>query len=257
MVWKLTATGFLLSIAAIMPLTEQWWERKPYMEWTTGEVEKVMNDSPWVAFSLATYPAYEHGPRLRPGRSPLTLRFMLLSSTPIRIAYLRRVSFPAGPMTERLVRTDDLTLKSEAEESEAKLRRFIAEYPDDIRIQGDHLHIVIAMCMVQSVPLDIQSGFHWRELPLPDTLRNLKLADLSGRTYLSTSAGRRVGISGYNPPRTELSDATFYFPRLMSDGTPLIDGDEKELRFETSFQGKTIKVKYDLRKTLFQGRMDL
>lgn len=175
--------------------------------------------------------------------------------------------FPTGPVFEKLVQLKNLGSKSAAEESQAKLERFIASYPCDVRVQGDDLHIVVAIASVQYVPTDVRvatedDAMHnanrptWEEKPPPEFLREMQLPDLLGRTFLSTAPGNRVDIVRYDPPNVDMLEAMLYFPRTLPDGSPFIRPVDKELRFETRINGKGVKVKFDLKKLLYKGKLE-
>jgi hypothetical protein len=122
----LAATG---TVAA-----KSWSEKKPFMEWSAREVDQILNESPWVAVSvrgifLDRRPTYPY---------PVNWRIVLVTALPVREPYLRRLSFPgdvqARPDFETSVPVNRARKKPEPEEAQYRLQRFMALYPNDIRV---------------------------------------------------------------------------------------------------------------------------
>ena len=89
----------ILVSTAILTATD-WWEKKPFMEWSAGEVDQLLNDSPWSGVT-------PFSARIRTPISsyPISWRILLLSAKPVREAYLRRRPIPwtykKGPISKR------------------------------------------------------------------------------------------------------------------------------------------------------------
>lgn len=86
---------------------------------------------------------------------PVNLRVSLLSAKPVREAHLRRISLLHELVMEKTVRVEDLSPQSTTDESQAMLRRFMESCPDDLRVRGDELRIVVAVAAVQYFPADV------------------------------------------------------------------------------------------------------
>jgi len=248
-------------------MAQAWWEKKPYQEWSVREVDRMLNDSPWVAITPLHLP--------RQSAFPLNLRFLLLTARPIREGYLRRLSFPAnvqkGPDFENTIPVDQAKARDKAEESQARLKRFMSANQGDIRVRGDERHIVIAVALSQFVPpsasrwaIDTEgrqirteiSQSPWIEEPRPEFLMGSKLSDWVGRTYVTTNLGKRAEVVRYDPPGLDLLGAKFYFSRRTPDGKILIGDGDDELRFETRIGGKQVRVKFDLKKMKYKGKLE-
>jgi hypothetical protein len=263
-----------ISVLSMLLLTgsstdQGWWDKKPYLEWSADEADRMLNDSPWVGIIPLRL--------ARQSNYPLNLRVLPLTAQPIREAYLRRLSFPAdvekGPDFETTIPADQAKAKDKMEESRARLDRFIRANQGDIRVRGDDRHIVITMVLTQFVPLPTRWGdvpgsarvgvmfgvgqTPWLEDPRPGLLMGLQLSDWLGNTFLSTSHGKRAGIVRYDPPALDLLGAKFYFPRRVSDGTGLIGNRDTELLFETRIGGRHVRVKFDLRKMMYKGKLEI
>jgi len=95
----------------------------------------------------------------------------------------------------------------------------------------------------------------WSEEPPPDKVTRLRFSDLVRDTNLSTDSGERVSPARFVP--RDRAGAKFYFPRILPDGSALISKAHKELRFETRIGDQRLKVRFDLRKMVYKGRLEL
>jgi hypothetical protein len=68
--------------------------------------------------------------------------------------------------------------------------------------------------------------------------------------------GKRLKVFDYIPPGADRLGAKILFQRILPDGTPFIAPGDKELRFETRINKMKIKVKFDLRKMLYKGKLE-
>lgn len=97
----------LLVIWAIMVAAAsaaEFWDSKPFMEWSEKELEKVLTDSPWGGKATLTHE--KEGANLGP--IDLTLIVNVRSATPVRMALARRqlaAGLPASPDLEKNLST--------------------------------------------------------------------------------------------------------------------------------------------------------
>ena len=85
----------------------------------------------------------------------------------------------------------------------------------------------------------------------------LELSDWLGNTFLSTSHGKRAEIVRYDPPGLDSLGAKFYFLRRLHDGSALIGNRDTDLQFETRIGGRRVRVKFDLRKMMYKGKLQI
>ena len=85
----------------------EWWEEKPYTEWSAEQVDTVLNNSPWVRLAPGA-------PATRSGRNsalatfvPLYYQVRLLTARPIREGLLRIISLGMGSATADIRRLDE------------------------------------------------------------------------------------------------------------------------------------------------------
>ena len=89
-----------------------------------------------------------------------------------------------------------------------------------------------------------------------DELADIDASSLVPVTRLATNAGKRVELSSYQPPGSRGAGALYYFPRILPDGTPLIAQSDRELVFETVINKKKLKIKFDLGKLKYKGKIE-
>ncbi len=263
--WLVGTLFTVLAATGILPASN-WWEKKPFMEWSVIEARELLYDSPWVGFILVgfrteTPPTPSAAPpstvpgEYRPNRKErIDYCVRLLTARTIREAMLRFISL--GSFAEPVVKAEDLKGRDEAGEERARLAKFLSTRPDDVRVKGDAQNIIIGITIRTSVVVPgMYSSF--AEDVHPEAFIRLSLSDLASVTQLVTNGGSRARLTRYEPPDTSQLGARFYFPRTMSDGSPLIKPNDKELRFETHIQGRSIKIEFDLGRMTYKGKLEI
>jgi hypothetical protein len=242
-----------------LAVAKEWWEKKNYDKWSKKEVARMLDDSPWGQIHTVTIvnPASPGGSRSfenlgrgdleREKQNRFHLRF--LSAKPVRMAFVRNIMMNAAGNVNK---------------------EMLEKYVE----QSNEEYIIIAM-QVSTVP----AGSSTLQGYLA-ALNHLRVPDLVNTTALSTDSGRRVYITHYEPPGRDGLGAKFIFKRRLPDGSSLVSGDDKEIRFETTIEltedltntGLTpndpqrsidhkrsdrIFMKFDLRKMIFDGKLEI
>jgi hypothetical protein len=262
------------------------WLQKPFTEWSAGQIDRILNDSPWVGICVARQKRGEFEALQAVGvlPSPLCWRVRLLTARPVREALLAELSFAANAGGDSAtVNVQDVRDVNSPARREARLKEWAKSYPEDFRIKGDDENIVIALTMTQFVQSWVAAQYEidrhsrsgsernptvvgedtrrmpsdWKEDPRPEKLMNLKTSDLAGRTYLSTKSGRRVGVLRYEPPGNDRLGARLYFSRKLADGTPLLTEADKEIQFETMIDAQSVKVTFSVKKLVYKGKLEI
>lgn len=256
-------TPFVLFLLFPMLLmAEEWWETQPYLQWSPEQVWTILNRSPWVVFIQAGIrPLSESVNVVQPSLPysvrqvsllPLSFRVSLITASPVREALLRQLASSKG--AETTINTEDYRADTEKD----RLDRFIATYPDDIRVKGDRQYIIIAVSLrVLDTdncwpPLD-RTCPNWLEEPNADELSRIDASTLTSATSLATNTNR-VALLRYEPPGGDRLGAKYYFPRKLPNGAPLISATDKELTFETLINNSRVRTKFNLRKMSYKGK---
>jgi hypothetical protein len=247
----ISALCILLAGAAVL-LSKDWWDKKPFQEWTEKDAARMLNNSPWgqihtvtiinnqYSGDTRTFQSIGSGDLEREKRNRFHLRF--ITAKPIRMAIARQM------MATRKTLAPELMQK----------------YVD----QPNEQNIVVAMVLSSEPPgASSLNGYI-------SALMKLRTTDLTHNTSLTTNSGGKVFLVRYDPPGRDSLGAKFYFPRNKEDGTPLVSPGDKELRFETSitlledaqpaFQTGSasqrtdpVWMQFDLKKMIFEGRLEI
>lgn len=187
------------------------WESKPYTQWSEKEARSIIEKSPWtVEFRQGRLGDIGRNVSASSGegesafdaeREFVTIvRVQLFSSRPVRQAY---VAIQAKGDKGKLERMRDFATRAIDDE-------IIISWNIDSKPRG-----------VQAVRV------------LNTKLNAMNLTDLKNNTYIATDTGKKLYIKDFIPPTKDGTGAKFVFPRVMPDGTPLITPDVKRLRFQT------------------------
>ena len=283
---KQPISSLLIVLVTTLPLiAKDWWEKKPYIEWAPEEIDRMLNDSPWVSLcpaelrsgqqviSSASEPAQHvsssekrttpmHNTQLQQPVLPLLInyRIRLLTARPVREAFLSELSLSVQvrqePSSQKTVTLERIKGGDQVSTRQAWLKQFLAEHRGDILVDGDDRRIMVAITLTQFVTHETpHKSSDWIEQPRPENLIEIHMEDVKSTTTLSTTTGSQVRLIQYDPPGMDMLGAKFYFPRTLPDGRPLIGHGDKELRFETRINGKSVKVRFDLRKMIYKGKL--
>ena len=256
---------FLAGVACLgVVFPQQWYERRPYAEWSPKEVKRILEDSAWTKVQTLTvnnatpsasrtFESTGGGDLQREMQNHFRMRF--LTAMPVRMAIARSLMLkhPEKMTPGRL----------------AGLDRFVRQ-PDD-------LNIIVLMTLSSTPAGSVSMRDYWT------SLLGLRTSNLTSNTFLATNSGRKVYLNRYEPPGKDGLGAKFFFPRFLDDGTPLVTPQDKEIRFETTLENvrqrfgegnveglpdfgegpnlttrqDRIWVVFKVRKMSFQGRLEI
>jgi len=243
---KLVLPAVSVLLLADILVAQQWWEKKHYTEWTAREARRMIDGSPWgKIFRIA---GFEGQPSADLVQVPFPVLFHVhfLTARPVRMAIARI----------QTINKDQKIIQG--------LEQFVAQPETEM----------ICLALTVSGPSDSQESVrvYW------GALMQLRIADVTNITYLSTNLGKRVHAIRYEPPGNDGLGAKYYFPRTLPDGTHLLSAKDKEVRFETTLTvtsphvpsefmvthknmtsqtSERILVVFDLRKMLFEGKLEI
>jgi hypothetical protein len=239
----------------------KWWEDKPYMQWSGKEIFLILTESPWARQHIAN-----------PHPDLVIYQFNLLTARPVREAFLRSLSLKpeksvqVGELDKNgdIVNTDTGLIvqipvhpdSSPGQESEQRrLKEFIASNSNNLLVKGDEEHIVVSLC------LRILGNRSWFWIFTDDDhsteLVAIDPSKLTAVTRLETDTGKTAMLCRYERPGSDNLGAKFFFKRQLADGSPLVATKDKELWFITHLDGREVKVKFDLRKMMYKGKLEL
>lgn len=198
-------------LCASVLMAKDWWQSKPYAEWSKDEVRRMLDDSPWAHIYNRTVRPMRmtqgtsleselSGERNSWDNVPFHLRF--LTARPVRMAIAREMML-AQPNPEP-----------------AAWRDFVEK--------GDEENIIVVMDLGPVARGTSPSRAFW------SSLQQLRTTNLTNSTYLAVASGKRVYLSRYDPPGEDGLGAKFYFPRKLRDGTLFATLADRKIRFHTS-----------------------
>jgi hypothetical protein len=217
---------------------------KPYTRWSAGKVVMILTDSPWARTIGVGWRDRDDPYRYY----PFIYHVNLLTARPVREAVLRSIALDQGAS----VRLGDL-LKKDREAEQARLEEFVASNPDSLVVKGDKEHIVVSLILKK--PGRLLPGKILNE-PSDGEFSAIDAPKLIADARLETDSGKQLKVSRYEPPGKDRLGAKFFFERKLPDCSPFIAAGDRELRFETSLNDRKLKVKFDLKKMRYKGKLE-
>ncbi len=195
-----------VSLLASVLLAGDFWE-KPFEEWGQGDVNKMLNDSPWAEQYVRTRKIGGKGSGVGGEKElydTVTVRFF--SALPVRHAYYR------------LLQIVNNYSKMDPEQKQLFESKFSRILHIDFSQQ-----IIVAMEFASN---DREMGQRFDRSIKITTAELMK----QNATLISDRLGR-IPITGYYPPSPDGTGAKFVFPREV-DGQPLVSEEDKEIKIE-------------------------
>ena len=223
-------------VLAVPALGQEFWEKKPYTEWTKEQCLKMLRDSPWAKTFTITYGKVDQFGQPTKGEARQTEQKIfyyaqLRSALPVRQAVVR-----LAQLTNRY----DKMGEADRRNFDASTARYLgAQYPEII------VHVDYATD-VEFFDRDL--ALHWQSRPPGEAINN--------NAYLTTSQGTRVTPTNFKVEHGAGRAFEYIFPRERN-GEPLITASVESIRIEfpnpkirelddqrTTFEFKTNKMKY-------------
>lgn len=229
--------NFVLILAFATPaLGQEFWEKKPYTEWSKDQCRKLLRDSPWAKTFTITYGKVDQFGQPTKGEARQTEQKIsyyaqLRSALPVRQAVVR-----LAQIENKYDKMGDADRKN----FDASTARYLGAQYSDIIVHVDY------ETSVEFFDRDLAA--HWQSRPLGEAINN--------NVYLVTSAGIRVTPTNFKVEHGAGRAFEFMFPREVN-GEPLVTANVETIRIEfpnpkirelddqrTTFEFKTSKMKY-------------
>jgi len=248
---------WMLLITIMTAVAGEWWEEESYTEWSLEQVDEMLSDSPWVGLSPAAPPIRKYASGLY---TPLYYQARLLTARPIREGMMQLISLG---MCSATVDIEEFNGRdADAEKRKRCLQEFIQSHPNDVRVKGDEEQIILGVTLKKAIwgraPVLRTTAFdpHYEELTNDDRLSDIDPSEIIDNTSLTVNKDKRVPLIGYATPGTDRLGTKLYFPRYLPDGTPLVTAKDSELVLETRINDTKIRVKFDLKKIFYKGKLE-
>lgn len=249
-----------LLITVALPLSAQFWTKKPYTEWKANEVQKLLRDSPWAQHKifgqiqirslteapvsagppsndpLAGPPAGPTQPPIPVGRESnpqVTYTAQLWSAAPIRQAYVRQAQLAAG--------YDNLPPEKKKEFDEKYAQILNAEYSDVVIVR------VFYNTNVQDY--DRELAAYWQN------------QGPAQKNQIFLSGGRgQVNPDQVIVPAGAAREIQLVFPRMVNN-EPILSSKDKKLSLEFyspqigALPAERVFMEFDVKKMMVDGKL--
>lgn len=216
----------------------EFWQKKPYRQWSEKECRKLLEDSPWAKNYTQTQILIESlqtngTERAREARPQIDYQAQFRSALPVRQAVVRLLQINSKY---------DAMPPEQKQAFDQKAEEFLNKrFPDKVV-----LHVAYSSNVQAD---DRELARHWRS-QTTETLKN--------QVFLILPGGDTVQLLGYAVTQGAGREFQFEFPR-QHKGRPLIRPDDKTLQLEfphPSIRGQggaRILIAFKVEKMLIEG----
>lgn len=223
-----------------------------YKKWSKKDVERVLNNSPWV--SVQEVRIRKEGQAQRIAGAPPSLTRDETNSVasggsdiPIDFIFTLRMR-SALPIREAIVRQKQLDAKYDSMDEKQKSAF-------DARVKG----LLECPACVGNYVLTLSSKS--KNSPGADavysTFKGARIDDIKRYIYLANERGERRELVHFVAPRAPGEEAVFFFPRLDDKGNPLFGADSKEaiVNLTNNAVNLSTNFRFDIAKVISNGQV--
>jgi len=190
---------------------QDFWEKKPYKDWTKDQVNKMLHDSPWSkTFAIANVKEDSFGqPTSGEGRG----------ETEQKISYYIQLR-GAVPVREAVVR--GAMIQNKYEKMADAQKKVVDENAE--RYIGSSPRFLI-------VHVEYETNVQYFDRALAEYWQSWPDGTMPANVYLTTSSGKRVSPINWKYERGGGRAFEFYFPREV-EGSPIFSDEDKTFTIE-------------------------
>ena len=258
---RLIISALLTTLLTVGLIAQQ--KAAAWTEWSKGEAEKILNDSPWAQTQVDTdtsemtySPTNGGGAGNRPARTTgmrdeqadrnrnraAEGAYNQAVETKYRIRFLS-----ARPVREALASLI-VQQQSGANAGDEKKKQLLRSEMQLFVDRDYRDFIVVTVTFEASDGRLTGKAFQEFGSAVTDKLRN--------NTYLERNDGDRVFLIDYKVPASDGLGARFVFPRLL-DGRPFLNGDSREVRFYSEVGPNTkLNRRFKVSDMFYQGKLE-
>jgi hypothetical protein len=207
----------------------QFYKKKPYVEWSEKEAQKLLNNSPWAETYTFTEQQFVTPGTNTGGVDEINVHFYIrwLSAKPIRQAFAQML------LLQKRSEMEQASLKP-------KLDAFVSRsFPE---------HIVVA--------IDYNSNDGRLQGEVMQILNSLVTAQLKNNTYLVKDNGEKVWLAEYQPPQPDGLGAKLVFPRRLGE-KPFLSTSNKEIRLITKLSDRySLSIRFKVADMVFEDQLE-
>jgi hypothetical protein len=286
---SILSSEFSISLQAEEPC----WEKKPYTQWSSKELDLILNNSPWAKYGIAGTLRQDHyrdHQDMSPGAintklvrrvqrqeldTKISYMAYLLTARPVREACYRYISLGILPLevpyidlslipprVSALAIVDVKNLKDIPKLNPKSTPRVTnVEDIDKTESAAKKKHLLDTF-ISRSPTSPIVTGedkYIIIGVNLSWSARDLDFSNVmqnvTQTSHLQTDTGESIRLAHIYRSGVALQ---FYFPRLLPDGQSLVRKSTKDLWFETKIDTTLrIRVKFKPKKMLYKGKLEM
>ncbi|MGA7785765.1 MAG: hypothetical protein WB997_14070 [Candidatus Acidiferrales bacterium] len=237
----------IVGLAAATAWADDFWAKKNWKEWSKGECNKILDDSPWAqrkivenSSALTSQPSASRtvdpslGGTSNLGAGEVTYRVRLLSAEPVREAMIRQ---------EQIEKNYDKMTDDQKKSFDAQMDQKMAKHPDSILI-----HVIFEG---NTANLKTSLATYWESFPSDAIPQDV---------YITTDGGTRILPRSYTVKMAE-NEFDLVFPRSSND-QPVVAPGAKSVKLMIKnpkigdFKEKMITFEFKLDKMSFGGKLE-
>lgn len=251
---------FLLAFATLYLYGADFWEKKPYTEWSAKQCQKLLEDSPWaVRYTDSDFGVNVN--RFGTDGDLGTAREGTLMGQDAQEADILRGG------ERQIVNVFHFRFVTAQPIRMAIARMRLLQSPNDQKVRDEVESYVNAAPPEQIlVELNVfgEPAGHFSMREIENFYKVVQLPSLKAQTYLASDGREAVAeLIGYMPPGAQSASALFVFPRFREDGKPIFAGDEKRIMLHTEVdlslvggdRKYTIQIPIKTKNMMFQGKL--
>lgn len=242
---KLRAAGCiaLLAIGSAFTLWgKDFWEDKPFTEWSQQEAMRILSESPWARTQTVMAGALGVAQQSNSSRVKDLPRVQSAGTNSGAALSQAGVSFGAGDSVPLYVRWH----------SSARIRQALGRLG---QLQQNVPEAEVKK-FVEAPMEDYQIAVTG---PLLDAFNQMTLSSFQEKTFLTSKKNKtkKIALKNYAAPKDRQDGvAVFSFPRLV-DGKPALSAEDEEVEFVTQANKINLKASFKLSKMMSDGKLDL
>jgi len=241
---KLGLAIALLAIGSTLTVRgKDFWEEKPFTQWSEQEAMKVLSESPWARTQTVMAGALGAGQQQSNSSRVKDLPRVQAAGTNSGAALSQSgVSFGAGDSVPLFVRWHSSARIRQALGRLGQLQQNVPE--TEVR--------KFAEAPMEDYQIAVTG-------PLLDAFNQLSLATFQEKTFLTSkkNKAKKIALKKYEPPKDRQDGvAMFSFSRLI-DGKPALTPEDDEVEFAAQGSKISLKASFKIAKMMSDGKPDL
>lgn len=229
--------GSVLLLFAIFLITQnvvaQFWDKKPYQQWSKDETVKMLSDSPWARETIITdVRASTVGNQKATGNnnagSKVTYQVQIRSAQPVRAAIVHLQQL--GPRYQQMS-------AEQKQKVDANAENFINAKSDEISFWVNY------SCDVANLDMDLRR--YWE---------TQTLGTLNNTIFLQISGAQKLDPTYFAPGPDHSLEIRFQRPKgVPADGSLTLRFNHPKVETSSSWDFETVLTEFKIKKMAFSG----